>query len=302
MAIDVSVLVPVLNGESTLPTALSSLLAQSFLDWECIVVDDGSDDHTAEVVLNLSDRRIQLVRFEKNRGRGAARQAALEKASGQYIAMLDADDWWYPWKLERQLSFLDDHRDIGIVSSVIALEDPDERISGLRPSRILEEAVVYSQLQSLQDLDLPFAPALIGRDLAKSIGFDPRLRRSEDRLFFAKALSRVVSCCLGEALYCYREAQSLETGGVTSRYGWNCLADCLLFSEYPISASAELGKNLLQVLASALLTAIGKPRLVSRSTPRPPMPREIDEFNLAQGMVRENSGSLEFVSSRGRRT
>ena len=70
----VSVMMPVFNGEATVGLALASLLAQTVEDWEAVVVNDGSDYRTAEVVKTFDDRRIHLFAFDTNRGRGAARQ------------------------------------------------------------------------------------------------------------------------------------------------------------------------------------------------------------------------------------
>ena len=101
----VSVVVPTFNRREVLPRALDSILAQTFSDWELIVVDDGSADGTAELVeRDYSDARLSV---QENRGVSAARNAGIASARGEWIAFLDSDDAWLPEKLERQMEALE---------------------------------------------------------------------------------------------------------------------------------------------------------------------------------------------------
>ncbi len=101
----VSVIVATYNGEALLHEALASLRAQTFSDFEAIVVDDGSTDRTVALVERLAaeDARFRLVRQE-NAGTQAARNAALGRASGKWVALLDQDDVWLPGKLRAQMA------------------------------------------------------------------------------------------------------------------------------------------------------------------------------------------------------
>lgn len=103
----VSVVMPAYNTEATILSAMMSVRLQTCQDWELIVVDDGSTDGTAELAqaAAATDGRIRLIR-QCNRGVAAARNAAIEAATGRYLAFLDADDAWLPDKLSRQLSFM----------------------------------------------------------------------------------------------------------------------------------------------------------------------------------------------------
>jgi len=104
----VSIVMPVHNGEAFLAESVRSVLRQSFLDWELIVVDDASDDASVHLVKSqcARDERIRLIELEQNSGAAVARNTAIEQAQGRYIAFLDSDDVWLPYKLERQLSFM----------------------------------------------------------------------------------------------------------------------------------------------------------------------------------------------------
>lgn len=101
----VSILMPARNAAATIGAAMASVQAQSVQDWELLVIDDASNDATARSVETRagSDPRIRLLRSDGQQGAAAARNLGLDAACGRYIAFLDADDEWFPDKLERQL-------------------------------------------------------------------------------------------------------------------------------------------------------------------------------------------------------
>lgn len=101
----VSVIMPAYNAEGFIETAVRSVMAQTFTDWELIVIDDCSGDSTASIVERLAreDDRIRFLRNEENRGVAATRNRGLDLCTGSYAALLDSDDIWHPEKLERQL-------------------------------------------------------------------------------------------------------------------------------------------------------------------------------------------------------
>lgn len=103
----VSVIIPTYNRADLLREALESVVTQTFKETEVIVVDDGSDDSTPDV-LHEFEGRIQAVRLS-HAGISAARNAGMDRATGEYLAFLDSDDLWKPEKLERQLRFAEQH-------------------------------------------------------------------------------------------------------------------------------------------------------------------------------------------------
>src|SRR4051794_12658650 len=102
----VSVVIPAFNAEEHIEEALRSVLSQTYGDWEIVVCDDCSIDGTAERVRRFGDR-VTIVRTETNSGPAAARNLAIRHSSGELLALLDADDYWLPAYLERQVSLYD---------------------------------------------------------------------------------------------------------------------------------------------------------------------------------------------------
>lgn len=104
----VSIIVPTYNTEKFILKTLESVQNQTYQNWEMILADDASTDKTVVIIEEFAqkDNRIKLFKLQENRGNGFARNAALEKATGKYIAYLDADDLWFPEKLEKQIQFL----------------------------------------------------------------------------------------------------------------------------------------------------------------------------------------------------
>lgn len=108
MSPSVSVITPVFNAAGIVGQAIGSVKAQTFIDWEMIIVDDCSTDDTTAVIgqFAASDERIRLLRQPANAGPASARNAALAVARGRFVAFLDSDDLWLPRKLELQLAFM----------------------------------------------------------------------------------------------------------------------------------------------------------------------------------------------------
>src|SRR6516225_5378072 len=112
----VSVVLPVRNGAADLPKAIDTILAQTFTDFELIVVNDGSTDGTAAVLDAIRDPRVRLVHQEST-GLARALNRGISLARGRYIARQDHDDWALPNRIEKQVAFLDANLDYGLVGT-----------------------------------------------------------------------------------------------------------------------------------------------------------------------------------------
>ena len=183
----ISVLLPVRNGEPYLRASLQSVLAQTFSDFELLIVDDGSTDDTADVARRFTraDGRIELVR-QDNGGLAAARNTALRRARGHFLALLDSDDLWMPRFLSAQLAVLEARPDVDIVTG-------NGRTLGSRedglPARPWPDPRPAPNLTTILSDELSvFIMSVFHRRVFDTIGgFDELLRTNEDFDFWLRA-------------------------------------------------------------------------------------------------------------------
>lgn len=105
----VSIIMPSWNTGRFIAESIESVLAQTYKNWELLIVDDCSTDNTDKVVASFKDTRIKYFKNEKNSGAALTRNRAMREAQGEWIAFLDSDDLWAPNKLEKQLGFMNDN-------------------------------------------------------------------------------------------------------------------------------------------------------------------------------------------------
>jgi len=119
----VTVVMPVLNGERTVKTAIDSVLAQTFRDFELIICNDASTDGTSNILENISDNRVTVLRNEFNIGQGPSRDRSICHAQGTWLAVIDADDYWLPVRLETLLSVASETDDQLIFDDIFECHD-----------------------------------------------------------------------------------------------------------------------------------------------------------------------------------
>jgi glycosyltransferase involved in cell wall biosynthesis len=177
----VSCVVPVYNGEAFIADALESILAQTHRRLEVIVVDDGSTDGTAGILAEFGSR-VSAIR-QPNQGPAAARNLGIARASGTFIAFLDADDLWYSDKLTRQLARFRERPEL------VACFAAYRNVSGV------ESADGDPMLDPAAWPVTPFSPCtlLARREVFELVGtFDPTLRRGEDTEWMMRMMLRKV--------------------------------------------------------------------------------------------------------------
>lgn len=116
---EISVLMPVYNGEKYVKETIDSVLNQTFDDFEFIIVNDGSTDNTRNIIESYKDNRIELYNLARNRGVGFASNFAVNKAKGKYIARVDSDDIYHSDRFLLEKFFLDDNPDIALVKTFV---------------------------------------------------------------------------------------------------------------------------------------------------------------------------------------
>jgi glycosyltransferase involved in cell wall biosynthesis len=272
----VSVLMPVFNAAGTLPFALASLQAQSYENWECIVVDDGSTDDPVAVVESVRDARIQFHRLDTNRGRGYARQHGLEMARGAYITFLDGDDWIYPTKFQQQLELLAAQPNIAVVSTGMAISNQNGELAGIRNAEI--ETTAFRRLGMPP---LAFAPSMMSTDLAKATGFDASFPISEDVDFLLRALLGRQFTVLPAPLYAYCEPGSTTLKKVSTALNYCCRMFMKHFHQYPVDCVVEIGKARGKQAVYHAAAALGLWEQIIARRSRPPSAAERQQYQDA---------------------
>ncbi|WP_392482955.1 glycosyltransferase family 2 protein [Nostoc sp. C110] len=140
----VSVIIPAYNAMHYLPKTVSSVLQQTFTNFEILIINDGSSDNIQEWVLNLTDKRVKLI-SQQNQGVSVARNIGISQAQGEYIAFLDSDDLWNATKLEKQVRCLDHNPTIGLVHTWMAVIDEQGKPTG-KVMKSKTEGSVWKQL------------------------------------------------------------------------------------------------------------------------------------------------------------
>ena len=210
----VSIVLPTHNRAHLLGEAMASVLAQTFPDWELIVVDDGSTDRTREIVAAYAarDRRISYV-AQANGGDAAARNTGIRRAKGRLIAFLDDDDLWQPEKLQRQLALLNANPRLGFVYCPMLVQYPDGHRQGTKPARRWPDTWEALLAHSF----IPMT-TLVRRECFDVCGvFDESLRRACDYDLWVRITRRFAFQGTDEALAIVRVHGANMTRGAQSR-------------------------------------------------------------------------------------
>ncbi len=194
MSATVSVVMPVYNVEKFVSYAINSVLNQTFPDLELIIVDDGGDDGSMDIVRSFSDPRIRIV-SQSNRGLAGARNSGIALAVGEFVALLDSDDAMTPCKLERHVMHLRARPEVGISYAGAELIDENNAPIGIRQMPRLgyiTAAHVFCG-QVIQNGSIPVFRRQALEDASFTLPgesrkryFDERLRRSEDVEFWTR--------------------------------------------------------------------------------------------------------------------
>ena len=137
----VTVAMPVLNGGEYLQLAVQSIVAQTFRDWELLILDDGSTDGAINAFLNHSDHRINVIRDSENKGLSARLNQAIDMARGRYLARMDHDDVSHPDRLAQQVAFLEGHTDVDLVATKCVTINEMHRLLGTLPFAMLHQKI-----------------------------------------------------------------------------------------------------------------------------------------------------------------
>ncbi|WP_163580501.1 glycosyltransferase family 2 protein [Gracilibacillus saliphilus] len=200
----VSVITPTYNSETYIQETIESVLQQTYPNWEMIIVDDGSSDQTIAIIeeYQKEDDRIRLIALEKNQGAAVARNTAIENAQGRYIAFLDSDDRWLPEKLERQLTFMQEHDYAFTYTSYLEIHSDDAKNKVVT----IPDAVEYNDL--LKNCVIGCLTVILDRDKINEIQMVNIRARQDYALWLNLTRRGFTAFGLQETLAKYRVRQN----------------------------------------------------------------------------------------------
>ena len=221
----VSVIIPTYNHAHFLRDALASLRAQTYLDWEAVVVNNFSDDDTVAVVESFADSRMVLENFRNNGIISASRNRGIALARGRYVAFLDSDDTWYPEKLAKCMAHFDNG--VGLVCHGLRWIGEQERDMFCGP----EKRATFDALLNNGNCITPSA-TIVFKDLLESVGCfseDPAIVTAEDYHLWIK-IAQVSNKMyfIKEILGQYRIHSGNQSGSVMRQLN----ADLRVFNEF----------------------------------------------------------------------
>ncbi len=229
----ISIIIPLYNAARFIDETLHSVQAQTYADWECIVIDDGSTDNGADIVKRIAkeDTRIQYV-YQSNAGPSAARNHGVRLANGAYIQFLDADDWFPPQRFERMLAEYAHAEDNVILYSGLCLGDEQDIYSHMPyAARTDVGDIDFKRMYGGFGHEFAFIPGaiLFPASYLKNVSWNESMRASEDWDYYLQLTRQGYTFRnLPEELFVYR----LVGGGLSHNYEAVARANYMLLQRY----------------------------------------------------------------------
>ncbi len=248
----VSIVLPTYNLERYVGQAIMSVFAQTEPSFELIAVDDASTDATRDVIRSFDDARLRLLQVDRNGGQAAARNRAISEARGEWVAILDADDWWAPTRLERLLEAASRAGSSIVEDDCLLIEDgashPWATLHEMRGLHLTGPRLVGPT--EFVRVDLGLGKPMVRRDflVQHAIAYDESLRYVDDFLFALDCLlagARIL--VVPEALYYYRAREGQTSSGRENLLLEHAAVAERLACDERVGPHPELAKALRQV-------------------------------------------------------
>jgi glycosyltransferase involved in cell wall biosynthesis len=209
----ISVIMPVYNSGKYLETAIESILSQTFISFEFIIIDDGSTDNSRYLLkkYSIADKRIRVILNKQNLGNYPSRNKGMSVAKGEFIAVMDSDDIAYPERFDYQINFFRENPESVMVGSQVMLIDPEGRDLGLKPDIPLTHKAINKKL--LDGLWGVIHPSVIMRkDAVDELGgYRERFRSCADHDLYLRLSEIGKIANMPEVLLSYRQHYSSMT-------------------------------------------------------------------------------------------
>lgn len=228
----VSIITPAYNCSAKLTETVQSVKAQTYKNWELLIIDDCSKDDTLSVALHLAkhEPRIRVFKQENNGGASLARNRGINEANGKYIAFLDGDDMWLPYKLEYQIRYMEESNCCFCYSPYYVLED-GASIENM-PIRNCPETIEYKQLLKWNRIGC--LTVVINIDRLGKINI-PKLDKRNDYALWLKYLrSGIIAHRFSKPLAIYRSHQGISKGNKLNfiKYHYKMYKEVLEYSTF----------------------------------------------------------------------
>jgi glycosyltransferase involved in cell wall biosynthesis len=201
----VTIGIPFYNDESTLLNSIRSVFAQTYKDWELILVDDGSSDDSLKIAQSISDSKVKVISDGENKGLPNRLNQITKLARGKYIARMDADDLMHPDRIKAQIEFLESNPQLDVVGCNAYIVDENNVISGLRSSSI------NLKPESILSNGLFIHPTVCGKKswFAKN-PYSKEFVRAEDHELWVRTLYDSNFSKVSDALFFYRVNKKIK--------------------------------------------------------------------------------------------
>jgi glycosyltransferase involved in cell wall biosynthesis len=283
----------VLNSERTVGAALASIRAQTFPDWEFIILDDGSRDDTAHIVAATEDSRIRLVRGEATLGLAARLNQGVALARGNYIARMDGDDIAYPERLERQFAYMETHREVDLVGSAAMVFS--STVDAIGVYRITER---HEEICARPEAGFALAhPTWFGRrEWFGDAPYRPSVYRAEDQDLLLRRHRNSRFANLPDVLLGYRQERLRARHILYGR--WHYTRALVAFARQsgdPVLAARGIGLQATRGAVTLALIGIGRDQAILARRFRAPEAEELSHWFAVRdslGIAQRHSNKL----------
>ncbi len=273
---EISVIVPTYNSENYIAKALESVFNQTYNNLEIILIDDASSDSTVKIATSFNDKRLKIIKNQQNRGVSYSRNRGIQQAQGNWIALLDSDDWYAPERLEKLLLIAQQRRadliadDLWLVNDVLRagvansqslpwstlLTENEETISSVKLINAVEfvHSDRPSPLNTKRNWSLGYTKPLIRREFLRqnNIQYDETVKVGEDFILYLECLRQQARFYLVPQAYYYYQTRtvSLSTRKPTDYLSHSCEITQVFINQ---ELKTQTNPKLIEVLAHNLI-------------------------------------------------
>ncbi len=282
----VTVGIPFFNNENHLLDAIRSIFAQTYSNWELILVDDGSTDNSLEIAKSIDDSRVRVVSDGANRKLPSRLNQIVSLARGEYIARMDADDLSHPQRFAKELDFLNDHKDIDVVGTCMYILGP----AGQPESKIVvptkHELITRNKFKRVS---MAHATVMARAKWFRRWPYDEKYPRTQDWRLWLCSMSNTVFDNIPEPLYLCNAftSFSLSKCAKSKHSAAKTVLEYASAEAGWLRAGYYAGRLYAQIAVYAALNLFGSAHFLVRRRYRPLTSQEVQQANAAMELIKK---------------